>query len=84
MPDALLEILRCPETGQPLARATGVQLSAINARKETGGAGDPQQPDTTITAALVREDGLVAYPIADGYPVLLLDRQLRSPDGSGW
>jgi len=29
---------------------------------------------------LVTEDEAIAYPVEDGYPILLLDRALKHPD----
>ena len=52
----LLRLLCCPETHQPLRMATPEELAAMQPRPED---------------ALVRGDGLVAYPIRDGFPLLL-------------
>lgn len=70
----MLAVLRCPETRQPLSLATPEQISDLDCAVD----------GTTITHALMREDGQVAYPVDDGYPVLLLDRQIRKPDGGSW
>lgn len=51
---ALLALLVCPLTHQPLRAATSAELEKLK-----------------LDAALVREDGRVAYPIRDGIPVLL-------------
>jgi uncharacterized protein YbaR (Trm112 family) len=72
--ESLLGILRCPETRQPLVLANANQIAAIQ----------DALPGENITEALVREDKLAAYPIDDGYPVLLLDRQLRRSGGAAW
>lgn len=56
--DEVLALLRCPTTRQPLRRATIEELAAI-----------PSAP----AAALIREDGRVAYPILGGIPVLVPD-----------
>jgi len=52
----LLALLRCPVTRQPLRLATPLELAAMIPPSE---------------AALVREDGRVAYPICEGIPSLL-------------
>ena len=72
--ESLLGILRCPETRQPLFLASSDQIAGIQ----------DALPGEIITGALVREDKLAAYPIDDGYPVLLLDRQLRRSCGGAW
>ncbi len=60
---ALLAILQCPVTGQPLREAPPEILARLRARTEdTGGA---------LTSALVTADGQRAYPVRDGIPVLL-------------
>ena len=33
--------------------------------------------ERTLEAGLVREDGLIVYPIRDGIPVLLIDEGIR-------
>jgi uncharacterized protein YbaR (Trm112 family) len=63
--DALLKILRCPESGQPLRLATDEELSALNKCQEC-----------PLVAALVRKDRLKAYPIRDGLPILLIDQAI--------
>lgn len=64
--EELLALLRCPLTRQPLRAATTAELAAM-----------PGAPP----AALVREDGRVAYPIRDGIPVLIGDEAV--PLGTG-
>jgi uncharacterized protein YbaR (Trm112 family) len=71
----LLELLRCPETRQRLRVADASELASLNARVATGTlvsrAG--QARTTPLAAALLRDDGTLAYPIEDDIPVLLID-----------
>jgi uncharacterized protein YbaR (Trm112 family) len=52
----LLDLLRCPQSMQPLHPAPAELLARL---------------PVTLEAGLVREDGTVVYPIRDGIPVLL-------------
>jgi uncharacterized protein YbaR (Trm112 family) len=71
----LLEIVVCPETRQPLKVADVALLDRLNAAiakgrlKDRGG----RPVDPALHAALVRADGLVAYPVWDDVPRLLVD-----------
>lgn len=75
IPDDFLGLLRCPATGQPLAWADEACLTEVNARFATGrqaeAAGHQQTHPEPLTAALVRADRKVLYPVQDGIPVLL-------------
>lgn len=72
----LLELLRCPESGQRLSAAPPEVLAALEARRREGTLGvastapqwNPAQP---LEAVLVREDGQLGYPVQDGIPILL-------------
>lgn len=57
----VLALLCCPVTKQPLRLATPVELARL-------------QP--APAAALVREDGQVAYPIHDGIPILIAEEAI--------
>lgn len=56
--DDLLPLLCCPVTKQPLREALPEELGAF-------GPG--------LTAGLIREDGLVLYPVRNGIPLLVAD-----------
>jgi len=80
----LLELLRCPQTGQRLALASATLLAKLEALRAAGtlspGADPPQWlPGEPLEAVLVREDGLVAYPVQGGIPILLPDHGIEIP-----
>jgi len=52
----LLSMLSCPITRQPLREASPEELKSFGA---------------DLTAGLIREDGLVVYPVTNGIPLLL-------------
>jgi uncharacterized protein YbaR (Trm112 family) len=71
----LLELLRCPETHQRLRLANAEELAALNQRVDAGTlvnhAGVARKPH--LEAALLREDGRVAYPVDQDIPCLLIE-----------
>jgi len=74
----LLDILRCPETGQTLRLAPPELIKKLEAAREAGGivnraGGRIAEP---LAAGLVREDGLVFYPVREGIPVMLIDESI--------
>ncbi len=77
----LLEILACPKTKQGLRLASDNELERLNAAvkastlKTTAGA----TVSESLQAALVREDGRIAFPIRDGIPILLFEDALQIP-----
>jgi uncharacterized protein YbaR (Trm112 family) len=78
VPAALLDLLRCPESGQRLAPAPQAVVQALEARRRAGTlrllAAEPQiDLGEPIAAGLIREDGRVFYAIYHGIPVLLPD-----------
>lgn len=68
----LIAVLRCPETRQPLALADDTTLARLRGLSE----------DPALAGALIREDLGLAYPIRDGFPILLIDEAIRIPTGS--
>ena len=78
-PSNLWELWRCPLTGQTLCIADADLLAQANIRivelrsawnNELFGR-DESTMTATLTAALIREDRTVIYPIHNGIPVLL-------------
>ncbi len=84
IPVDFLEMLRCPQSGQPLGLAGTDVLKLLNDRISRGSpAGQGvcnlagmavEQP---MEEALLRGDRLLLYPIRDGIPVLLADEAIR-------
>ena len=74
----LLDLLVCPDTKEKLALADAAQLGRLNRAIEEGTvknkAGQPVR--AALSAALVRVDGRVAYPVQDNIPVLLPDEAI--------
>lgn len=74
MDNALLELICCPETHQPLQIADAETLAEINRRIAGGVATTGGRAITApLEEALVREDRRVAYAITGGIPVLLAE-----------
>jgi len=65
----VLAQLRCPKSHQALHLATEDELLQW------------RQIDLETEQFLVTDDGEIAYPLEDGYPILLLDRALKKADG---
>ena len=66
----VLARLRCPKTHQALRLATEDEVHLWQRL-------EPETPQFLVT-----EDGAIAYPLAEGYPILLLDRGLTKPNGN--
>ena len=75
----LLEILVCPETRQPVRLADAALLARLNAEIDAGTLRNRggSAVATRLTEALVREDGVVVYPIDDGIPVMLIEESIE-------
>jgi uncharacterized protein YbaR (Trm112 family) len=69
----LLNLLRCPETKQPLRIALAECIAQLEAKRQAGELRNraDELVRAPIEAALIREDGLVVYPFEDGIPNLL-------------
>ena len=74
----LLEILVCPETKQPLRPADEELLRSLNEAIEAGSVTDRggNAVESKIEEGLVREDGLLLYPIRDEIPIMLIDEAI--------
>lgn len=77
----LLQILRCPESHQPLTSADAALLAQINERIHAGQLTNRagQSVTQTIDGGLIRADGRYLYPIRDEIPVLLADEAIALP-----
>jgi uncharacterized protein YbaR (Trm112 family) len=71
----LLDILVCPETRQRVRLADEATLSRLNAAIAGGAVRNRgNQPVTEpVPEGLVREDGLLLYPVRDDIPIMLID-----------
>jgi uncharacterized protein YbaR (Trm112 family) len=77
--EELLEILVCPETKQPVARASEELLRRLAADVEAGTLRNRGGEKVTRAPSegLVREDAKVLYPVEDGIPVMLIDESIE-------
>ncbi|MCC6954752.1 MAG: hypothetical protein IT290_11605 [Deltaproteobacteria bacterium] len=79
--EALLKILVCPESKQPVSLASDVVVQKVNeqirARALKNRAGGEVCDE--IDGALIRQDGRYAYPIRDSIPILLIDEGFEPP-----
>ena len=73
MDKRLLTILRCPVTHKGLSVARSDVLAKVNAAIESGGVSnrDGNALAEPLDEALITEDEKLAYPVANGIPVLL-------------
>lgn len=74
----LLDILVCPETHARLQPAESDLLDRINAAIAAGTllSQGGQKIRSPLEGGLVREDGLLLYPVRDEIPVMLLDEAI--------
>ncbi|HOK88977.1 MAG TPA: hypothetical protein PK379_03020 [Candidatus Hydrogenedentes bacterium] len=73
--EELLKILVCPETRQPVHLADASLVERVNSAIRSGGLKNRagQVIEEPAHELLVREDGLIAYPVRDDIPVMLID-----------
>ncbi len=76
MDEKLLEIMCCPETHQPLAKAGAELIGDLNKRIQAGTLVDRVDEKITepIDGGLIREDGKILFPIRQDIPVMLIDQ----------
>lgn len=76
--EELLSILRCPESGQTLRRASDGELDVLRSRIDAGEivrrSGQPLS--TAFDGALIREDGRLVFAVWGGIPDLILEDAL--------
>lgn len=75
----LLDILICPESGQPLRVAEAPLLAKLNAeiqgKRLRNRCGEIVEKE--IREGLVREDGRFLYVIDDDIPIMLIDQSIE-------
>lgn len=76
--DALLEILRCPQSRTRLHAADGDTVARLNRLIAAGALTNlaGERLERPLDGGLVREAGDVLYPILDHIPVLLPDEAI--------
>lgn len=75
----LLKIVVCPETKQKLSFADADLLDRVNGAIGAGSLTNQggSRVKGRIEEGLIREDGMLLYPVKDGIPVMLLDEAIR-------
>ena len=76
MDEKLLEIMCCPETHQPLAKAGAELIEDLNKRIQASTLVDRVDEKVTepIDGGLIREDGKILFPIRQDIPVMLINQ----------
>lgn len=74
----LLALLVCPQTHQDVTLAPTEEIAALNeailgGQVRTAGG---ERADKAVAGALIRADRAVAYPIREGFPVMLISEGL--------
>ena len=76
---ALIKILACPETKQPLKLADAEFVSKLNEQIKAGTAKNQSGVtlESEIAGALIREDDKRAYIIRENIPVMLIEESIE-------
>jgi len=71
----LLNLLRCPETRQPLSLADAALVQKLNEQINVGQLHNRAGRPVTrkCDGGLLRKDGQFVYPICESIPILLID-----------
>jgi uncharacterized protein YbaR (Trm112 family) len=79
--DSLVGLLRCPETGQRVALASGEILDTLLEHQKQGVLrhASGKLVKSVPEAGLLRADGRRVFPIRDGIPILLADEAIDIP-----
>lgn len=74
----MLNIICCPQDGQPLRMASLWEIERINLHINSGTLlnRSGQVIYQSLAAALIRKDGIVAYPVCDDIPLLLVEESI--------
>lgn len=80
MDQHLLDILRCPVSGQPLALLGKDKLKQLNAAIAGGRVRqqDGEPVSAPLTEALRTANGSTLYPVRNGIPVMLEDQSIST------
>ncbi len=75
----LLDLLCCPKTQQNLSIISQEQVNSVNSSIESGTLVNVggEKVEEKIESGLIREDGMVIYPIRDEIPIMLIDEGLN-------
>jgi uncharacterized protein YbaR (Trm112 family) len=78
MTPALLEILCCPETHQPLHEAAPALIEQLNTAIRAGSVQNRagKKVEEPLEAGLARQDGACLYPVRRGIPLMLIDEAI--------
>lgn len=78
MDPQLLELLRCPQTGQKLRLAAAQELEGLLARQKSGELlqTNGEKVAEPFEEALITEDGVLAYVIRGAISVLLIPESI--------
>ncbi len=75
----LLDILVCPESKQSLAVAESDLLDRLNQAISRGEVVNlcGEEVAEPLSAALLRSDGRILYPVREGIPIMLIDQSIN-------